>query len=112
MGISQLSFMLGVPKEELETEACGINHFTWLQKIKHKPTGQDLYPKLKEIVSTAAWFANRHEIRVSRILYHRFGLDPSGPLDDGGLRECLEPLTSGTALDGFAEGMGLPGVDR
>ncbi len=77
MGIGQLSFMLGVPVEDLDTAACGINHFTWFQRVRQKSTGQDLYPRLRELDREADWFADWHEIGLSRILFRRFGLYPS-----------------------------------
>ena len=77
MGMGQLSFMLGVPQDEIEYEASGINHFTWFQTLRRKPSGEDLYPLLRELDATADWFADWHEIGISRILLRRFGLYPS-----------------------------------
>jgi alpha-galactosidase len=77
MGIGQLAFMLGMPVSELETAACGINHFTWFQELRSKSTGEDLYVRLREVEKRADWFADWHEIGLSRILFRRFGLYPS-----------------------------------
>lgn len=40
--------ILGMPDEELEVTAAGMNHFQWLLSIREKATGRDLYPLLKE----------------------------------------------------------------
>lgn len=77
MGREQISEMIDVPLEDLETRACGINHFTWFQVIKHKTTGEDLYPKLREIEKKGDWLAKWHELALGRILLRRFGQWPS-----------------------------------
>ena len=76
-GRDQLSEMLKVPLNDLQTKACGINHFTWFQEIKHKSTSEDLYPKLREIELKGDWLAKWHDIALGRILLRRFGQWPS-----------------------------------
>lgn len=76
-GRDQLSEMLKVPLNDLQTKACGINHFTWFQEIKHKSTDEDLYPKLREIEQKGDWLAKWHDIALGRILFRRFGQWPS-----------------------------------
>lgn len=44
-----LANKLDVPYEELEYQVAGINHQAFFLKLKHK--GQDLYPRLKELVA-------------------------------------------------------------
>jgi alpha-galactosidase len=77
MGLHQISNMLELPVESLDAGACGINHFTWFQWIRNKQTGEDLYPRLRELERTADPLADWHEIGLSRILFRRFGLYPS-----------------------------------
>lgn len=77
MGREQLSKLLDVPLNDLQTKACGMNHFTWFQEIKQKSTGEDLYPKLKKIEQKGDWLANWHELALGRILFRRFGQWPS-----------------------------------
>ncbi|MAJ31967.1 MAG: alpha-galactosidase [Flavobacteriaceae bacterium] len=77
MGREQLSKLLEVPLVDLQTKACGINHFTWFQEIKKKSTGEDLYPKLKQIEQKGDWLADWHELALGRILFRRFGQWPS-----------------------------------
>ncbi|UCD59016.1 MAG: hypothetical protein JSV16_07925, partial [Candidatus Hydrogenedentota bacterium] len=49
-GNSYLSTILEIPKERLHVTAAGLNHFTWYLKILDKETGEDLYPKVRELV--------------------------------------------------------------
>ncbi len=77
MGREQLSELLDVPLEDLQTKACGINHFTWFQEIVQRSSGQDLYPRLKEIEARGDWLAKWHELALGRILFRRFGQWPS-----------------------------------
>jgi len=76
-GISQISELLEKPKEELDTLACGINHFTWFQKIADKTSGVDLYPALKVAESQGHVLAKWHEFGLGRVLFNQFGLWPS-----------------------------------
>ena len=39
---------LDVPYDEMAFEAAGINHMSWVTKLEHE--GQDLYPKLRQLV--------------------------------------------------------------
>jgi len=77
MGRRQLAHILQIPEEELETAACGINHFTWFQQIRHRKTGEDLYPRLRKAEREGDWLADWHEIGLGRVLFRRFGLWPS-----------------------------------
>lgn len=76
-GVRQISALLDIPADRLDLPAAGINHFTWFQAIRDKETGEDLYPRLRELERTANWVSDWHEIGLSRILFRRFGLWPS-----------------------------------
>ncbi len=76
MGREQVSKLLELPQEEIETVACGLNHFAWFQRIRHKPTGEDLYPRLRAKERQAHWLARWDELALSRILLRTFGLWP------------------------------------
>ncbi len=76
-GMQQLCDFLDLPLRDLEARACGLNHFTWFQTIRHRPTGDDLYPRLREREREAHWLAEWDEIALSRILLRTFGLYPS-----------------------------------
>src|SRR2546430_17304119 len=76
MGRDQVSYTLNKPVDEIEMEACGINHFTWFQTIRDRRTGEDLYPRLREAEREGDWLAAWHEIGLARILLRRVGLYP------------------------------------
>lgn len=76
MGREQVSALLKLPEEQIETAACGLNHFAWFQSIRHKETGEDLYPLLREKERQAHWLARWDELALSRILFRTFGLWP------------------------------------
>lgn len=76
-GVRQISALLDIPREHLALPAAGINHFTWFQAVRDRRTGEDLYPRLRELEHEANWVSDWHEIGLSRILFRRFGLWPS-----------------------------------
>ncbi len=76
-GLRQISTLLEKPIEELDTAACGINHFTWFVRIRDRQTGEDLYPRLRAIEAEGDWLCDWHELGLARILFRRFGLWPS-----------------------------------
>jgi alpha-galactosidase len=76
-GRHALAFVLGMPEEELDTAACGLNHFSWFQEVRRIGTGEDLYPRLRALERTGDWLADWHEIALPRVLLRRFGLWPS-----------------------------------
>jgi len=77
MGIRQIAAFLGMAPDDLDTAACGLNHFTWFQRICDRRTGEDLYPLLREKEKQAAWLADWDEIALGRILFRTLGLWPS-----------------------------------
>lgn len=77
MGEHQISEMLGIPREKLQTKACGLNHFTFFQEVRHKDSGEDLYPQLRKVESQAPWATRWHELGLGRVLFRTFGLWPS-----------------------------------
>jgi len=77
MGMEQIAEMLGREEEDLEMTAAGMNHFTWFQKIRDRKTGEDLYPKLREVEREGDWLSDWHEKALARILLRTFGLWPS-----------------------------------
>jgi alpha-galactosidase len=77
MGMHQIAGILGMKVEDLDTAACGINHFTWFTRVCDKRTGEDLYPRLRRAEAEGDWLSDWHEIGMARILFRRFGLWPS-----------------------------------
>ena len=76
MGHGQIARILDVDPAGLDTAACGINHFTWFQRVCDRQTGEDLYPRLRQLEREGDWLSDWHEIGLARILLRRFGLWP------------------------------------
>jgi alpha-galactosidase len=68
--------VLGLPEEEVDVKAAGINHCHWVMDIRHNGTGEDLYPAVREKIKAVEpnWEP------VSRECLRRFGYYP-GPGD-------------------------------
>lgn len=77
MGRHQIASFLEMPVEDLETAACGMNHFTWFETVRHRATGEDLYPLLRGKERAADPLAQWDELALSRICLRVFGLWPS-----------------------------------
>jgi alpha-galactosidase len=76
-GHGQIARILDVALDDLETYACGINHFTFFETIRHRATGEDLYPRLRRIDGESHELSEWHHLALGRILFRRFGLWPS-----------------------------------
>ncbi|NLO83062.1 MAG: alpha-galactosidase [Clostridiales bacterium] len=76
MGVEHLSRFLEIPEEDIEFKACGLNHFGWFQEIKHKKTGEDLYPLLREKEKQADKLALWDELALLRTAFKVYGLFP------------------------------------
>lgn len=77
MGLHQIAGLLEMSPDDLDAAACGINHFTWFQRIRDRRTGEDLYPRLRQAEAEGDWLADWHEIGLARVLFRRYGLWPS-----------------------------------
>lgn len=76
MGMDQLAEFLQMPKEEIEADAVGLNHFGWFTRVVRKSDGTDLYPLLRERERLADWLAQWDEFGLSRLMFRTFGLWP------------------------------------
>ena len=76
MGMDQLAEFLQLPKDEIEAEAVGLNHFGWFTKVVRKADGADLYPLLREKERSIDWLAHWDEFGLSRLMFRTFGLWP------------------------------------
>ncbi len=47
MGQADVARVVGLPYEEVDVWGAGINHFQCLMQIRHRTTGEDLYPLLR-----------------------------------------------------------------
>ena len=72
-GIGIVSRILGLPYENIDVKAFGLNHFTWMTDIRNKKTGEDLYPRFDEALKT---YDPEYE-KLSRFMYQKFGLFPT-----------------------------------
>jgi alpha-galactosidase len=68
--------VLGLPEEEVDVKAAGINHCHWVMEIRHIGTGEDLYPQVREKVQAL----DPKLEPLSRECLRRFGYVP-GPGD-------------------------------
>ncbi len=75
-GRETVSRLLDIPVAELDMVACGLNHFAWFQSIRHRETGEDLYPLLRAREQEAHWLAEWDDLAFTRILFRTFGLWP------------------------------------
>ena len=74
MGIDQLARFLDMPREDIVAEASGLNHFGWFTDIRHRESGEDLYPLLREREREADWLADWDEYALTRIMFRIYGL--------------------------------------
>jgi alpha-galactosidase len=48
-GVSRIATLLRIPKSKIVAKASGINHFTFFTEIRRADTGEDLYPRLRQL---------------------------------------------------------------
>jgi alpha-galactosidase len=61
----ELSRDIGVPVEDINYVVAGINHMAYYLKFENKCTGEDLYPKVRQVVEEGrvpAWNRVRYEM--------------------------------------------------
>lgn len=66
----ELSEDIGVPYEDINYLVAGINHMAFYLKFEHKQTGEDLYPRIRQVLDEGTmpdWNRTRYE------LFKRFG---------------------------------------
>ena len=74
MGVDQVAEILGVSKDDIETEVSGLNHFGVITKITDKKTGKDLYPELKEKELKLEKLMQWDEMALSRMMLRVYGV--------------------------------------
>ena len=67
----QLAERCGVPIDEVDYEAAGVNHQAWITRLEHR--GRDLYPLIREQAESDPAF--RDTVRAD--ILRRFGLYPT-----------------------------------
>ena len=76
IGLDQVSQILEIPKDDIDGDVAGLNHFGWFTRLTRKSTGEDLYPMLKERENRMDWLAHWDEIGLSRLMLRTYGLFP------------------------------------
>jgi len=73
MGMRDVSKITGIPFEDVDALAAGLNHFQWFLQLRDKKTNKDLYPLLRE--KSKVYDSNF--MPISRKLLDVFGKYPS-----------------------------------
>jgi len=99
-----LAQALGLPEEEVDVKAGGINHCHWVMEIRRVGTGEDLYPAVREKEKTL----DPKLMPLSRECLRRFGYFP-GPGDThvgeyiGWAHKYLPPHYASSTVQRFAD---------
>jgi alpha-galactosidase len=86
MAQTTIGHALDLPPEEMDLKAAGLNHFTWVLDLRHRATGEDLYPAFKRAIAEkgieeVGLGDYRYGVKLCRHLMDIFGYWPS-PSDD------------------------------
>jgi alpha-galactosidase len=65
-----LGKLLEIPGEDIHVHAAGINHAVWIRDIRHRKTGEDIYPHMVSKAKEANWEP------LGQHLYKTYGLWP------------------------------------
>jgi alpha-galactosidase len=95
---------LGLPPEEIDPKAGGLNHLNWILELRHKVTGQDLYPAFRRAaaekkIEEASIRNHCFGVKLCRYLMDIFGYWPL-PSDDH-VGEYLSYAWEYCGLDGY-----------
>jgi alpha-galactosidase len=61
----ELAHDLGIPVEDIQYQVAGINHMAFYLKFQHKKTGEDLYPRIQQVIDEGRipeWNQVRYEM--------------------------------------------------
>ncbi|HZQ09965.1 MAG TPA: alpha-glucosidase/alpha-galactosidase [Anaerolineae bacterium] len=85
----------GMLKEKIDLKTAGLNHVTWIQDMRDKQTGADLYPEFRARLQVLdpSWEP------LSRRLYEAFGLFPA--TGDGHVGEYFAYAYETSDLKGY-----------
>ena len=68
-----LAKLVGIPEGEIAYMTAGFNHQAFVLKFEHRETGEDLYPRLREVLE-------RDPLQLQRVrveIFRRFGYFPT-----------------------------------
>lgn len=69
IGRNQVAEIMKLPADEVDVWGAGLNHFQCLMRIRHRKTGEDLYPRLR----AAELNFDPAASRLTRRLFRAFG---------------------------------------
>ncbi len=69
-----LARAVGLPEEDVAFRTAGFNHQCFVLRFRHRGTGEDLYPRLREVISADPDGLGR---RVRVEIFRRFGYFPT-----------------------------------
>lgn len=72
IGAEMIGELLGIPEEDVDLKAAGLNHFTWVLDARRKSTGKDVYPALRRKLRN--WPDGFHPL--TKDVFETFGLFP------------------------------------
>lgn len=106
---------LDLPPEEIDPKAGGLNHFNWILDLRHKSTGEDLYPAFKRAaaeknIEEASIRNHRFAVKLCRYMMDTFGYWPL-PSDDH-VGEYLSYAWEHCGLDGYDFDLADQGVEE
>jgi alpha-galactosidase len=78
-----LPMILGVPYEDLNVRAAGLNHFSVLLKAEYKRSGEDAYPDIR--TRAPLFFENIPSMGQAYMFYKETGSYPMKPEDINGM---------------------------
>ncbi len=73
MSRNDVAEIMGLPAEDVDVWGAGLNHFQWLLQIKHRETGRDLYPLLRDKETDY----DPSFLPLTRRMFHAFGRWPT-----------------------------------
>jgi alpha-galactosidase len=89
IGMAQdaISQVTGIPVDDIDPKAGGLNHFNWILDLRRKSTGEDIYPLFKQAIAEKGVEHVTMDggygfgVKLSRYLMDVYGLWPL-PSDD------------------------------
>ncbi len=73
MSQHDMAQIMDLPEDQLDLWAAGLNHFQWVMALRHRQTGEDLYPRFKEMEKDY----DPSFLPLSRKLFRAFGKYPT-----------------------------------
>ena len=95
MGYDSIGRLTGIPADDLQGIAAGLNHFAWFLDIRRRSTGEDVYPLLRQ--ADASYDPRYYPL--TRQMLRRYGLYPH-PSDDH-IGEYLPFAWEACGLEGY-----------